>query len=86
MAKAAVAIALAVEERRELEGLSRRRKTAQGLARRAWIVDTVNENPRPFNWTKSADDILAAIQRFCLRTLKTAEEQTKISQTSESGH
>lgn len=49
-------------------------------------IDTVNENPRPFNWTKSADEILAAIQRFCLRTLKTAEEQVKISQTSESGH
>ena len=25
-------------------------------------------NPKPFKWTKSADDILAAIQRFCLRS------------------
>ena len=33
----------------------------------------------------TAEDILAAIQRFGLRTLKTAEEQVKISQTSESG-
>ena len=50
------------------------------------FVNTTNENPKPFKWTKSADDILAAIQRFCLRTLETAEQRTKINQTSESGH
>ena len=38
-------------------------------------IDTVNSNPRPFRWTKSADDILATIRRFCLRTLDTAERQ-----------
>ena len=27
-----------------------------------------NEKPRPFIWTKSADDILASVTRFCLRT------------------
>ena len=27
-----------------------------------------NANPRPFTWAKSADDILASIERFCLRT------------------
>ncbi|WP_168788156.1 IS630 family transposase [Paraburkholderia aromaticivorans] len=26
-----------------------------------------NTDPRPFNWTKSADDILASVKRFCLR-------------------
>ena len=26
-----------------------------------------NEDPKPFQWTKSADDILASIKRFCLR-------------------
>ncbi|MDR0779222.1 MAG: IS630 family transposase, partial [Pseudomonadales bacterium] len=26
-----------------------------------------NANPKPFNWTKSADAILASIERFCLR-------------------
>ena len=26
-----------------------------------------NENPKPFIWTKSADDILASVKRFCLR-------------------
>ena len=49
-------------------------------------IDTLNENPKPFNWVKSADEILAAINRFRLRTIQTAENQTKITQTSVSGH
>jgi transposase len=28
-----------------------------------------NADPKPFRWTKSAGDILASIERFCLRTL-----------------
>jgi hypothetical protein len=40
-------------------------------------IDTVNANPKPFVWTKSADDILASIKRVCLATLKTAEIQPK---------
>jgi transposase len=47
-------------------------------------IDAVNANPRPFVWTKSADDILASVKRFCLATLNTA--QIQIPQTSESGH
>jgi transposase len=27
-----------------------------------------NTSPKPFSWTKSADDILASIERFCTRT------------------
>src|SRR5215813_1048381 len=38
MGKPAVAIDLTAEERQELEGLAGRRRTAQGLARRARIV------------------------------------------------
>lgn len=49
-------------------------------------IDTVNANPRPFRWTKSADDILATIKRFCLQTLQAAQNQTQIIKTSESGH
>jgi len=30
-------------------------------------LDLNNANPTPFVWTKSADDILASIKRFCLR-------------------
>ena len=48
-------------------------------------IDVVNDNPKPFRWTKSADDILATIQRFCLRTLDLSKAQ-QIKQTSESGH
>ena len=33
---------------------------------RAWI-DTWNENPRPFVWTKTADEILESIARYCDR-------------------
>jgi len=30
-------------------------------------LDIHNKNPKPFVWTKSADDILAAVARFCKR-------------------
>ena len=32
-------------------------------------IDRHNAKPKPMLWTKSADDILAAIDRFCRRTL-----------------
>ena len=31
------------------------------------FIEKHNEDPKPFKWTKSADDILAAVKRFCLR-------------------
>ena len=31
-------------------------------------IKTNNDNPRPFVWSKTADDILASVERFCLRT------------------
>ena len=31
-------------------------------------IDRTNAEPRPFTWTKSADDILASVGRFCQRT------------------
>jgi len=42
------------------------------------FIQTHNADPKPFRWTKSAEDILASIERFCLRNTKTAV-------TSESG-
>ena len=33
---------------------------------RAWI-DTWNDNPRPYVWTKTADQILASIANYCRR-------------------
>jgi transposase len=49
-------------------------------------IDTVNEDPKPFRWTRSADAILASIQRFCTRTLDVAHQQTIMGAISESGH
>jgi len=34
-------------------------------------IDAHNEQPKPFKWTKTADEILAAVARFCQRTLET---------------
>jgi hypothetical protein len=31
------------------------------------FLERHNAEPAPFRWTKSADDILASIERFCLR-------------------
>ena len=31
------------------------------------FIDSHNQDPKPFKWAKSADDILAAVKRFCLR-------------------
>ena len=35
----------------------------------AAYIDARNADPKPFRWTKTADDILASIARFCRRTL-----------------
>jgi transposase len=43
-----------------------------------------NADPKPFRWTKSADDILASIERFCV--YNAAPKQNKIQRTSGSGH
>jgi len=34
------------------------------------FISQQNANPKPMRWTKSADDILASIERFCRRTLE----------------
>lgn len=47
-------------------------------------IDTTNAEPKPFRWTKSADDILVAINRFCKRTID--EHHSAMLKTSESGH
>ena len=43
------------------------------------FIETHNADPKPFRWTKSANAILAAIQRFCQRT-------HQIGGITESGH
>jgi transposase len=58
------------------------RSTAELEAAIHDYIAVTNADPKPFRWTKTADDILAAIQRFCLRT---APQPTLLT-TSESGH
>jgi transposase len=45
--------------------------TAQLEADIRSFIDRHNANPKPFRWTKSADDILAAVKRFCQKTEQT---------------
>lgn len=46
-------------------------------------LDHTNDDPKPFIWTKSADQILASIRRFCQYTL---DSQAIDWRTSDSGH
>ena len=48
---------------------------------RAYIAAT-DEAPKPFAWTKSADEILDSVKRFCLRTTAADDRQ----ETSNSSH
>ena len=45
-------------------------------------IDANNAEPKPFRWTKTADNILASIERFCFRNT----EPTSTERTSGSGH
>lgn len=44
------------------------RSTAELEAAIMAYLEVTNEHPKPFVWTKSADQILAAVARFCLHT------------------
>jgi transposase len=35
------------------------------------FIEIHNDNPKPYKWTKSADQILAAVKRFCQKTNQT---------------
>ena len=35
------------------------------------FIERHNENPKPYKWTKSADEILASVKRFCQKTQQT---------------
>ena len=37
-------------------------------------IQTRNADPKPFRWVKSADDILAAVERSCLRTIAVQDQ------------
>ena len=50
------------------------RSTAELEAAIEHYIEVHNRDPKPFKWTKSADDILAAVERFCQRTLSVHEK------------
>jgi len=50
------------------------------------FIEVHNENPRPFVWTKSADDILANIARFAQRTMDVHTAQQYIARITGTGH
>ncbi len=47
------------------------RSTAQLEADIRTFIDRHNDNPKPFKWTKSADEILASVKRFCQKSDRT---------------
>jgi hypothetical protein len=53
--------------RRQLRrGAFRSTQALEAASRR--YIEVSNTDPKPFVWTKSADDILDSIKRFCQRT------------------
>jgi transposase len=62
---------------------SHRSTAALEAAIRAYL-DARNENPKPFVWTKTADDILASVERFANRAL--TNHPAVRTRTSGSGH
>jgi transposase len=64
---------------------SHRSVTALEAAIREFI-DAHNETPKPFVWTKTADEILASIARFAQRTLDVHAAQQHIARTTDTGH
>jgi transposase len=40
-------------------------------------IEASNADPKPFRWTKTADHILASIQRFCLHTLEARDQNAR---------
>jgi transposase len=50
------------------------------------FIDAHHADPKPFVWTKTADEILASIARFAQRTADAAQAAQLISRTTGTGH
>lgn len=50
------------------------------------FIDATDAEPKPFRWVESADDILAGVKRFCLRTLGATTPEQALARTSDAGH
>ncbi|WP_457578752.1 transposase [Ensifer adhaerens] len=53
--------------------------TAQLEADIKSFIERHNENPKPYRWTKSADDILASVRRFCQKANNSLYQQALIA-------
>ncbi len=64
------------------------RSVAQLEAAIREFIDAHHANPKPFVWTKTADEILASMARFAQRTLdlQAAQAAPLIARTTRSGH
>jgi len=51
------------------------RSVAQLEADIKTFIDRHNENPKPFKWVKSADEILASVKRFCHKAQQTLSNE-----------
>lgn len=55
-------------------------RSVSALERAIWeFIDAHNEAPKPFVWTKTADEILGSITRFAQRTLDAHTAQTYVT-------
>jgi transposase len=61
-------------ERQIKRGAHRSVRALEGAIKE--FLDAHNEDPKPFIWTKTADDILASVARFAQRTLDAHGERT----------
>ena len=61
------------------------RSVAQLKARIQEFIDSHHDNPKPFVWTNTADEILASIARFAQRTADARAAQ-QMSRTMITGH
>jgi len=59
-----------------LRAASIEKQIRRGVHRSTWeleeairrFIETANHHPKPFLWTKTADEILASVSCFCKRT------------------
>src|SRR5471032_1795856 len=71
-----------ITERKIRRGIYR--SVAALRAEIASFIERHNRDPKPFKWTKSANDILQSIERFCLRNARQTHDQRQ--RTFGSGH
>ena len=57
---------------RQPDQTRRSQSTAELEAAIVGYIEHTNDHPKPFVWTKTADEIIASVARFCQRTLSEA--------------